>query len=242
MQREQLTDHLLVHQVGHELDGSGCHNLVIPLVSTPELQDDPPYDQVSNLREFGVDDRNKPSKDMREARRGHLRSDHRPCEEPPPPDQVLREELLHEILDVGHVHLVHQPVDALPQSLPSLSLVLWAGLIVNLLLQPRHLVRGDVNTTAPSQGLNLGNLALLVSLKVLILTLELLLGLHLGGAPRRLALWGGRLLLPLPLARLPLGGGGLALGAWLALRALLSLGAAAGLVVPIVVAVGRAGR
>mmetsp|Transcript_53341 Transcript_53341/g.159164 ORF Transcript_53341/g.159164 Transcript_53341/m.159164 type:complete len:393 (+) Transcript_53341:580-1758(+) len=134
VQGKQLADDLLVDQVGHELDGGRGHDLVIPLVGAAELQDDPADDQVPDLRELGVDDGHETCKHVRESRRGHLSSDHRPRKEATPTDEVLLEELLHQVLDVRHVHLVHKAIDTLSECFPCLPLVLWACLVLDLLL------------------------------------------------------------------------------------------------------------
>ena len=63
----------------------------------------------------------------------------------PATDEVLGEKLGHDGLDIGHVDLVDETVDALAQRCPRHALVLWAALVRHLLLQHAQARRGHVH-------------------------------------------------------------------------------------------------
>mmetsp|Transcript_11520 Transcript_11520/g.32119 ORF Transcript_11520/g.32119 Transcript_11520/m.32119 type:complete len:254 (-) Transcript_11520:14-775(-) len=172
--------------MSHEFNYCSSHDLVVALVGPAKLQDHAPDQQVADLWQLRVDDRYEGREDVREPRRRHLRADHRPYKHAAPANEVLLKQLLHQILDVGHVHLVHQAVDALPQRLPGLPLELGAGLVLYVLLQARHLEWRNVHAAAAPEGLDLRDLALLVRLEVLVLALDLLFRLAAPSSPRLL--------------------------------------------------------
>ena len=105
----------LCPRVGSEL---GCGqwakrttHFIIPLEGLSELPDQPVQHQLLHLQELHVDDGDQHCKDGH-IWQGHcLRLHHAPHKEALPPDQVLREQLWNDMLDIRHIHPVHDPSD-----------------------------------------------------------------------------------------------------------------------------------
>ena len=114
-------------------------HLVVTLVRPSELTDQASQNQLADLRQLGVDDSDQRRKDGRERERRSLGTHDRPRKQSLSSDQILAEQLRHNMLDVRHVdlisvyprsqggfrtHLVDQTVYTLSQRVPAQPLKL----------------------------------------------------------------------------------------------------------------------
>ena len=126
-------------------------------------------DKLSNFWQFRVDHGNQRCIYMCEVGRRHLGLDYRPCQESLPSKNVFVEELHHYILDVCNIHLIHNPINTLPQQLPHQLLIVQAVgvfLLQHLLLHGSQLMWWHVHTSSSSRVVNLFVLIVLDGKKV----------------------------------------------------------------------------
>ena len=128
-------DNLLVAQMRQEGRRRQAHCLVVSSKSLLELRHQPREEQRADLGQLRVDDGRHGRVDGREGQARGLRLHDAAAEQAAAAHQVLAEELGHDVLDVGHVDLVDEPVDRLLERLPGHALVLLARLVRDLRLQ-----------------------------------------------------------------------------------------------------------
>jgi hypothetical protein len=129
---KHLMLYLLVDKVRNECRRRKANSLVIPLVTLPELHDQPLDQELSNLRQLRVYNRRHRRIDGCEGQTRRLRFHDRSTKQASSSDQVLAKQLRHDVLDVRRVDLVDQTVDTLLQRLPRHALILLARLIGDL--------------------------------------------------------------------------------------------------------------
>lgn len=138
----------LVDEMSDERSGRVADNLVISLEGPPELANKPRQHQLSNLGKFRINNRHQRRKNRSKRQRRSLRLHHAPRKQPPPANQVLPKQLRHDMLDIRHVHPVHDTRDTLPQRVPRQTLVLCTRLVFRRSsLESAQPCRRDVYTT-----------------------------------------------------------------------------------------------
>lgn len=163
LEREDLVRDPLVAQLREERRRRAAGDLIVALERATELEHEPGEQEVAEPRQLGIDDGHERGEDGREGERRRLGAHDRTAEQPAAADQVLAEELGHDVLDVGDVdlrelaygpcanarrrdrrraerpfamptHLVDQTIERLAQGVPSQALVLLALLLHHALL------------------------------------------------------------------------------------------------------------
>ena len=127
--------YLLVDQMRDEGSAGLTNALVVALEGLSELCDESVDQKLANFRQFGIHDRYHGRVDWCERQTGSLGLHDTPAEQATSTNQVLVEQLWHDVLDVRHVDFVDQSVDALLQGLPSHALVFLRSLVGDLCLE-----------------------------------------------------------------------------------------------------------
>ena len=144
---QQLRGNLLVHQMGDESRQRHCHQLVVALERTAELEHYTLQQELAHLWEFRVDDGYKGGVHVREAGRGELCLHQGTAEQAATADEVLLEELGDDIADVHDVHFVDDAIQRLAQRLPCLALVRGRTLVVGVGLHAGQFEGRNVHTS-----------------------------------------------------------------------------------------------
>lgn len=129
---KHFVNNLLVDQMGKEGGRRQANSLIITLERLAELYDQSGNQQLADLGKLRVDNGHHSRVDGRERQRSGLGLHDAPTKQTASTDQVLVEQLGHDVLNVGHVDLVDQTVDRLLQSLPCHALVFLAALVRDL--------------------------------------------------------------------------------------------------------------
>ena len=115
---------LLVDEVRDEAHCASAGGLIVARVRPPELVEHPLEQKLAYLGQLAVHDGDHCCVHTCECGRRKLRLHERAHEHATPAKEILFEEIQHDALDIGHVDLVHQPVDAPEQDAPRHTLVL----------------------------------------------------------------------------------------------------------------------
>jgi len=127
--------YLLVDQMRDEGSAGLTNALVVSLEGLSELCDESVDQKLADLRQFGIYDRYHGRVDRCEGQTGSLSLHDTPAEQATSTNQILVEQLWHDVLDIRHVDFVDQSVDALLQGLPSHALVFLRRLVGDLCLE-----------------------------------------------------------------------------------------------------------
>lgn len=104
--------------------------LVIALERSTKLADEPGEHQLSNIRQFCVDNRYESGKDWGEREGRCLRLHDGAGKETFAANQIFREEFRNDHFYVGHIDTVDNTSDRLSKGVPHEPLVFWAGLVL----------------------------------------------------------------------------------------------------------------
>jgi len=138
-QEEDLGDNtsvgnLLIAKMCDEGGGRQADGFVVTAKSLSKLHDQSIQQQFSDLRQLGVHDRYHSSIDGREGQGRGLCFHDTPAEQTSTTNQVLTEQLRHDVFDVGNIDLVDEAIYGFLECFPCHTLVLFACLVGDLRL------------------------------------------------------------------------------------------------------------